>query len=67
MEATTMLTKIQRRIHEWLLLNYQGNDFSWLSQNTVTNWLNPNPLSKYEIQQLQIAKIKANAKMHNFI
>ena len=62
-----MLTKLQNRIHEWITVNYQGKDIQWLSQNTVTNWLNPNPLSKYEIQQLQIAKIKANAKMHNFI
>ncbi len=62
-----MLTKLQKRIQEWVSLNYQGNDFSWLSHNVVTNWFSPNPLSKYEIQQLQKAKIKANAKMHNFI
>ena len=67
MEAITMLTKLQKRIHEWLSLNYQRNDFSWFSQNAVTNWFNPNPLSKHELQQLQNAKIKANAKMHNFI
>ncbi len=67
MEVTTMLTKLQNRIHEWIAANYQGNDYSWLSQNTVTNWFSPKPLSKHEIQQLQKAKIKANAKMHNFI
>ena len=62
-----MLPKIQKRIHEWLLSNFQEYDFSSLSQNVVTNWFNPNPLSKHEIQQLQLAKIKANAKLHNFI
>lgn len=62
-----MLTILQKRIHEWLLSNYPENDFSFLSQNVVTNWFNPNPLSKYEIQQLQKAKIKENAKLHNFI
>jgi hypothetical protein len=67
MEATTMLTKLQKRIHEWVSINCQGNDFSWLSHNAITNWFSPNPLSKHEIQQLQKAKIKANAKMHNFI
>lgn len=67
MEATTMLTKLQRRIHKWISSNFQGNDFSSLSHNVVTNWFNPNPLSKHEIQQLQKAKIKANAKLHNFI
>ena len=67
MEATTMLPKLQKRIHEWLLLNYPRNDFSWLSHSAITNWFSPNPLSKHEIQQLQKAKIKANAKMHNFI
>lgn len=67
MEAFTMLTKLQKRIHEWLSLNYQGDDFSWFSQNTVTNWFNPNPLSKHELQQLHNAKIKENAKMHSFI
>ena len=67
MEATTMLTKLQNRIHEWISVNYQANDYSWLSQNAVTNWFSPNPLSKHEIQQVQKAKIKENAKMHNFI
>ncbi|MFJ7934517.1 hypothetical protein [Sporosarcina sp. NPDC096371] len=62
-----MLTTFQKRIHEWLLSNFQGNDFSALSYNTVTNWFNPNPLSKHEIQQLQQAKIQANAKLHNFV
>jgi hypothetical protein len=62
-----MLTKLQKRIHECLSIHYQGKDFSWLSQNAITNWFNPNPLSKHEIQQLQNARIKANAKMHNFI
>ena len=67
MEANTMLTTLQKRIHEWLLSNFQEYDFSSLSQNIVTNWFNPNPLSKQEIQQLQKAKIRANAKLHNFI
>ena len=62
-----MFTKIQKRIHEWLSSNYQAYDFSWLSNNALTNWFNPNPLSKHEIQQLQNAKINANARMHNFI
>ena len=67
MEATTMLNKLQNRIHEWIAVNYQGNDYSWLSQNAFTNWLSPNPLSKHEFQQLQQAKISANANMHKFI
>ncbi|MER2090403.1 MAG: hypothetical protein ABS920_11750 [Sporosarcina sp.] len=62
-----MLTKLQKRIHGWITLHFQGKDLSLLSQNAVTNWFNPNPLSKHEIQQLQNDKIKANAKMHNFI
>ncbi|MFJ7934516.1 hypothetical protein [Sporosarcina sp. NPDC096371] len=62
-----MLTTFQKRIHEWLLSNFQGNDFSALSYNAVTNWFSPNPLSKHEIQQLQQAKIQANAKLHNFV
>ena len=67
MEATTMLNKLQNRIHEWIAVNYQGNDYSWLSQNAFTHWLSPNPLSKHEFQQLQQAKISANANMHNFM
>ncbi|WP_318616302.1 hypothetical protein [Sporosarcina sp. YIM B06819] len=62
-----MIAKLQKQIHKWILSNFQGYDFSSLSLNIVTNWFNPNPLSKHEIQQLQIAKIKANAKLHNFI
>ncbi|MFJ7934519.1 hypothetical protein [Sporosarcina sp. NPDC096371] len=62
-----MLTTFQKRIHEWLLANFQEKDLSALSYNAVTNWFNPNPLSKHEIQQLQQAKINANAKLHNFI
>lgn len=60
---------IQNKIHERFSysITYEGHSYNGLYDNTFINWLNPNPLSKEEIKEIQQVKIAINAKTHHLV
>ena len=65
----TVKAYIQKQIHERFAYSiyYEGNVYQGLYDNAFMNWLNPNPLSKDEIKQIQKVKSAINSKLHNLI
>ncbi|MFJ7933989.1 hypothetical protein [Sporosarcina sp. NPDC096371] len=65
----TIKAFIQNQIHDRFsyTICYEGVVYQGLYDNAFMNWLNPNPLSKEEIKQIQRAKSNINAKLHNLI